>query len=94
MPTQTKKELVYKIADKIDIPQSIVKVVVQNLLDEIVSELSKNNRIEFRDFWIFETRVRKSRTGQNPKTLERVKVPAKRVVRFKMGRIMKEGMNK
>ena len=94
MPTITKKELVAQIAEKMNIPQSTVKITVQNFLDEIVSELLKNNRIEFRDFGVFENIVRKSRTAQNPKTLEPVKVPTKQVVRFKMGRIMKEEMNK
>jgi integration host factor subunit beta len=93
MPTKTKKELVYKIAEKIDIPQSIVKVVIQNLLDEIVSELIKGNRVEFRDFGVFEVKERAARTAQNPKTLEKVKVSAKRKVKFKMGRLMKEKSN-
>jgi integration host factor subunit beta len=94
MPTITKKELIEQIAQHTDTKTAIVKTIVQNFLDEIVSELSKNNRIEFRDFGVFEIRERKSRTAQNPKTLEKVKVPLKRAVKFKMGWIMKEEMNK
>jgi len=52
----------------------------------------KNNRLEFRDFGVFETRTRAARTAQNPKTLERVEVPAKRTVKFKMGRLMKQNL--
>ena len=62
-------------------------------LKEIISELSRNNRLEFRDFGVFEVKKQALRTAQNPKTLEQVKVPAKRRVKFKMGRIMKEGLN-
>ena len=49
--------------------------------------------MEFRDFGIFEVREQAARTAQNPKTLEKIKVPAKRAVKFKMGRIMKEKVN-
>ena len=62
-------------------------------LDEIVKELSEDNRLEFRDFGVFETRTRVSRVAQNPKTLERVEVPAKRTVKFKMGRVMRENLH-
>jgi nucleoid DNA-binding protein len=48
--------------------------------------------LEFRDFGVFETRTRAARTAQNPKTLERVEVPAKRTVKFKMGRLMRENL--
>ena len=93
MATITKKELVDKIAGKTDVKQSIVKPIVQQFLDEISSELSKNNRLEFRDFGIFEVNERAARIAQNPKTMEPVEVPAKRTVKFKMGRGMREGMN-
>jgi integration host factor subunit beta len=66
---------------------------VQQFLDEITSELAKNNRLEFRDFGVFEVKEQAARAAHNPKTLEPVKVPAKRRVKFKMGRAMREGMN-
>ncbi len=68
----------------------MVKRIVQHFLDEIITELAADNRLEFRDFGVFETRTRASRDAQNPKTLERVQVPCKRSVKFKMGRQMKE----
>ena len=93
MPTRTKKELVDRVAERTQSKHATVKAVVQQFLDEITTELAKNNRLEFRDFGIFEVREAAPRTAQNPKTLEPVKVPAKRKVKFKMGRIMREGMN-
>jgi nucleoid DNA-binding protein len=89
MATITKKELIDRIADVTQAKRVLVKHVVQSFLDEIVDELSRDNRLEFRDFGIFETRTRSSRVAQNPKTLERVQVPSKRSVKFKMGRLMK-----
>ena len=93
MPTITKKDLVDRIAERTQCKHVVVKTVVHEFLAEIVSELAKDNRLEFRDFGVFEVRERAARVAQNPKTLEPVEVPAKRVVKFKMGRIMREGMN-
>jgi len=93
MPTKTKRDFIVEIAARNGTPKSTVKTIVHQFLDEIVSELAKGNRLEFRDFGVFEVRERKPRKAQNPKTMEPVKVPAKRVVKFKMGRLMREGMN-
>ncbi len=90
MATVTKKELIDRIADSTQVKRVAVKSIVQMFLDEILEELAKDNRLEFRDFGVFETRTRAARVAQNPKTLERVDVPAKRTIKFKMGRLMKE----
>ncbi len=90
MATITKKELIDRIAERTQAKRVTVKSVIQAFLDEITRELSENNRLEFRDFGVFETRTRAARVAQNPKTLERVNVPAKRTVKFKMGRLMKQ----
>ena len=93
MPTITKKDLVDRIAERTQCKHVVVKTVVHEFLDEIISELAKGNRLEFRDFGVFEVRQRATRVAQNPKTLERLEVPAKRAVKFKMGRLMREEMN-
>ena len=90
MSTITKKELIDRISENTQAKRVVVKRIVQSFLDEILNELSDDNRLEFRDFGVFETRTRAARVAQNPKTLERVQVPQKRTVKFKMGRLMKE----
>lgn len=90
MATRTKKELIDRIAERTNNKRVQVKRVVQQFLDEVVSELGQGNRLEFRDFGVFETKVRKARKAQNPKTLEPVEVPEKRTVKFKVGRLMKQ----
>lgn len=90
MATITKKELIDRIADGTGHRRVQVKKVVQQFLDEIINELGKGNRLEFRDFGVFETKVRKARKAQNPKTLDPVEVPEKRTVKFKVGRLMKQ----
>ncbi len=92
MSTVTKKELIDRIAERTQAKRVLVKSITQAFLDEIIEELRKNNRLEFRDFGVFETRIRAARVAQNPKTLERVKVPPKKTVKFKMGRLMKENL--
>jgi len=92
MATITKKELIDRIAERTQAKRVTVKSIIQAFLDEITRELSENNRLEFRDFGVFETRTRAARVAQNPKTLERVEVPAKRTVKFKMGRLMRENL--
>ena len=92
MSTITKKELIDRIAERTQAKRVLVKRITQAFLDEITAELCKNNRLEFRDFGVFETRTRAARVAQNPKTLERVEVPSKRTVKFKMGRLMRENL--
>ncbi len=90
MATITKKELIDRIADSAGHRRVQVKKVIQQFLDEVVNELGRGNRLEFRDFGVFETKIRKARKAQNPKTLEPVAVPEKRTVKFKVGRLMKQ----
>ncbi len=89
METITKKELIDRISEKCEVKRVTVKRVLQTFLDEIIDELGRGNRLEFRDFGVFESKMRAARTAQNPKTLERVSVPSKRTVKFKVGRLMK-----
>ncbi|MCB9905722.1 MAG: HU family DNA-binding protein [Planctomycetes bacterium] len=88
--TITKKELVNRIAESTGQTKVVVKEVLQQFLDDIIDELARGNRLEFREFGVFEVRERAARWAQNPRTLEKVRVPAKRVVKFKVGRMMRE----
>ena len=88
--TITKREIAERIAERMGIGQIQALGVIQSFLDEIVVELSAGNRLEFRDFGVFETVTRKARTALNPKTLEKVPVRRRRVVKFKVGRLLKQ----
>ena len=93
MSTTTKKDLIDRIAKSTQTKQALTKNIIQNFLDEIVTELSQGNRLEFRDFGVFESKTRAPRLAQNPKTMVKVKVDAKRIVKFKAGRVMKARMD-
>jgi integration host factor subunit beta len=88
--TITKKELVNRISDQTKQTKVVVKDILQRFLDEIITELADGNRLEFREFGVFEVKKRAARRAQNPRTLEKVQVPAKRVVKFKVGRTMRQ----
>ena len=90
--TITKKELVARIAEKTNQTKVVAKDIIQMFLNEIIDELGRGNRLEFREFGVFEIKERAARKAQNPRTLEKVDVPAKRVVKFKVGRLMKESV--
>ena len=93
MPTTTKKQLIDRIADETKYKRSDVRTIVQTFLDSVITELGEGNRLEFRDFGVFEIKDRAGRMAQNPRTLERVPVPARRTVKFKIGRLMKEAVD-
>lgn len=93
MSTVTKKELIDRIADATGVKRVVVKKIVQSFLDNVIVELGRGNRLEFRDFGVFEVKHRAARIAQNPKTLKKVKVPPKQTVKFKPGRLMKQTMS-
>ncbi|GMV25197.1 MAG: hypothetical protein AMXMBFR58_12280 [Phycisphaerae bacterium] len=93
MTTTTKKVLIDRIAELTGQKRPVVREIVQLFLDQMVEELRRGNRLEFRDFGIFEVKTRAARRAQNPKTLERVEVPPKRTVKFKVGRLLREGLD-
>jgi len=92
MKTITKKVLVDQIAQRTGHKRVVAKQIVQEFLDMVIDEIAEGNRLEFRDFGVFEVKHRAPRMAQNPKTLERVPVPAKRTVKFKAGRRMRESL--
>ncbi len=91
----TKRDLVVRIAKETGIIQQDVSAVIQKTLDYIVESLAQGENVEFRNFGVFEVRVRKSRIGRNPnKPSHVVTIPTRKVVKFKMGRIMKKRVMK
>jgi len=89
----TKRELAIQIANETGLTQLAVKEVIQKFLDSIIDDLAARKNVEFRNFGVFQCVYRKARIGRNPrKPEEPVEIPARYVVRFKEGRVMKERM--
>ena len=85
----TKKDIILKIAEDTSFKQVDVKEVVQRTFDLITDSLSRNDKVELRNFGVFKVKVRKGRMGRNPRTGEGVSIPDKKVVSFKAGMKMK-----
>jgi integration host factor subunit beta len=90
----TKRDLVKLIAGRTGLKQGDVHVVVQSLFDSSVKDMTAGNRIELRDFGVFEARHKKARVARNPQTGKAVAVPERVVPHFKPGRMMKELISK
>ncbi len=89
--TLTKREIVMKIATDTGLTQAEVFNVVQMTFDAITQTLAKNDRVELRDFGVFEAVVRKARVGRNPNNPEiDVLIPRRAMVKFKAGKTMRE----
>ncbi len=86
----TKKEIVATISVEIGLTQLKTKEIVQKTFDAIVATLVRDGRIELRNFGVFEVKKRAPRKARNPRTGDKVYVPAKFVVTFKPGKEMEE----
>ena len=89
----TKAELVDEVSRNSDLNKKDAEVIVQTVLDSIVDSLKGSEKVELRGFGSFRLRSRASRQGRNPKTGEKVFVPAKRVPYFKPGKELKALIN-
>lgn len=91
--TRTKKDYIDGISARTGIPRSVVKTVLQEILDQMLDDLGRDKRIEFREFGVFEVKKRAQRRAQNPRTLAPVVVPPKRTIKFKPGLRMREALD-
>ena len=89
----TKAELIGEVAKAADLPKKDSEFIVNTVFKSIVDALHRGEKIELRGFGSFRLRNRRARAGRNPKTGERVQVPAKRIPYFKPGRELKELIN-
>ena len=90
----TKAELVDEVARVVQLTKKQAETIVNIIFDSIVDSLRTGQKIELRGFGSFRLRSRKSRTGRNPKTGEKVDVPSKKIPYFKPGKELKELINK
>lgn len=92
----TKKEIVKAISDELGLTQLKTKEIVQKTFEAIIETLVKDpsHRIELRNFGVFEVKKRAARKARNPRTGEKVEVPAKYVVTFKPGKEMEERVSR
>lgn len=89
----TKAELVDEVSRHSELSKKDSEIIVQTVLDSIVDSLKSGEKVELRGFGSFRLRKRASRYGRNPKTGDKVYVPAKKVPYFKPGKELKDLIN-
>ncbi len=88
--TLTKRDIVIRISEETGLIQTQVFDVVQKTLDHIAESLAKGDKVELRNFGVFEVKIRKARVGRNPNKPETdVPIPARAMVKFKAGKEMR-----
>ena len=90
----TKADLVEAVARSTDLSKKQSEAIVDTMLNKLTEALQHSEGVELRGFGSFRIRKRGSRQGRNPKTGRSVQVPAKRVVYFKMGKELKDLINR
>jgi integration host factor subunit beta len=89
----TKADLIEEVSRVVELTRKESEVIVEALFDSIVRSLRTGDKIEIRGFGSFRTRERLARIGRNPKTGDRVEVPAKRIPYFKPSKELKDLVN-
>ncbi len=90
----TKKDIVRTISEEVGLTQQQTKEIVQKTFDAIIDCLVREQRIELRNFGVFEVKPRAARKARNPRTGQQVDVPSKHVVTFKPGKFMEARVRK
>ncbi|KPK36537.1 MAG: integration host factor subunit beta [Nitrospira bacterium SG8_35_1] len=91
----TKSVLIEKIAEKVEgLSKKQTEVVIETIFDSVKDALAKGGKVEIRGFGNFKLRSRNARKARNPKTGEGVDVPPKKVPYFKVGKELREMVNK
>jgi integration host factor subunit beta len=89
----TKADLIDEVSGLVELTRKDSEVVVETIFDSIIRSLRAGDKIEIRGFGSFRTRQRKPRVGRNPKTGDRVDVPAKKIPFFKPSKELKDLVN-
>ncbi|MGD0975144.1 MAG: HU family DNA-binding protein [Candidatus Korobacteraceae bacterium] len=91
--SMTKADLIEEVSRLAELTRKDSEVIVETIFDSVVRALRSGDKIEIRGFGSFRTRQRKPRVGRNPKTGDRVEVPAKKIPFFKPSKELKDMVN-
>jgi integration host factor subunit beta len=89
----TKADLVEEVAKVTELTRKDSEVIVDTMFESVIKALKTGDKLEVRGFGSFRVRQRNARVGRNPKTGEKVEVPAKRVPYFKPSKELKDLIN-
>ena len=93
MITMTKADLIEEVSNAINVTRKDSEAVIETIFESIIDSLCNGDKVEIRGFGSFRIRQRESRTGRNPKTGEKVEVPARKIPYFKPSKDLKDNLN-
>ncbi len=91
----TKSDLIERVSEKMkNFTKRDVEIILDMIFDSMKNSLANGEKIEIRGFGSFKAKGHMARTGRNPKTGETIEVPAKKTPFFKVGKELKERINR
>lgn len=91
----TKSGLIEKVSESVnELTRKQTEIIVETVFESMIEALSKGEKVEIRGFGNFRLKNRRSRTARNPKTGQTVEVPAKSIIYFKVGKELREAINR
>ena len=89
-----KSELIAAVADKAGISKKDADKAVGAVIDAVTDALTGGDKVQLVGFGTFEVRARAKRTGRNPRTKEKITIPASKLPVFKAGKALKDAVDK
>ena len=93
MAVVTKDDVIDKTMGRTGLPKRDIKAIFEFVFDLVKRELVRGEKVQFRNFGTFEVKEKRARRGVNPRTQERIVIPAKKAVEFRVSRAMREAVN-
>ncbi|MEO6191174.1 MAG: HU family DNA-binding protein [Saprospiraceae bacterium] len=88
-----KTDLIENVAKAVELTKAQAATAVDTVITSIEKALKKGDKITLVGFGTFSVSLRKAREGRNPATGKKIKIPKKKVVRFKVGKTLSEKLN-
>lgn len=89
----TKSELVDELSQRIGQTKSTTESMLDAFVEVVAKTLKENNELKLVGFGTFSVSTRKARTGRNPQTGQEIQIPEKRVVNFKVGKVLRDAVS-
>ncbi len=91
----TRSVLIEKVTERLEgLTKKQVETIINTIFDGMKDALARGEKIEIRGFGNFRLKQRNAKIARNPRTGEKVQVPAKRVMHFKVGKPFHNALNK
>jgi nucleoid DNA-binding protein len=87
------RDITKAVTEKLWVPHTVVAPVAQEIFDQIILALSKEKEISIHWFWKFSITNRKSKNWVNPRTLEKMIVPARNTIKLTVSTVIKKLIN-